>query len=171
MRLAKRERYAIIIMVCMGFLVLTMELFIFPMLELKKDLSRSVLLKEKELIELSGIIKEYKALISNIDVLKNEVSKRGQGFSLFSYLDNVSKDVNIKDNVKYMKPSDLKSAGAFKERLVEMEIDNITLDQFIEFLYKIEYKDLGISVKRLSIKRKENKKGILNVILQVSTFE
>ena len=65
---------------------------------------------------------------------------------------------DIKGNIKYMKPSSSQGTGAYKESMVEMKLEGVTLKQLVGYLYHIESPEDAISIKRVS--RKENKKNI-----------
>jgi len=71
-----------------------------------------------------------------------------------------------------MKPTSTKQKDApYSLSLVEMKLNGITMEQITRFLYRIETSQNMIHVRRLSLNKKEEKEGLLNVILQVETFE
>jgi hypothetical protein len=150
---------------------MVLEILIFPFADYKKKLSLSLSKKEKDLIELVELCSEYHKLKSEADTVQKMSAKRDSNFSVFTFLETISRNTNIKENVKYMKPSDVKTSGSIKESMVEMEIDNINLQQLMKFLYEVEFSDVNATVKRISIKKKQNQKGMLDVILQVVTYE
>jgi len=171
MRLSKREKIVITLGTILVITFVVLEVLVFPFADYKKKISFTLSKKEKDLIEMVEVCSEYHKLKSEAETVQKISSKRDSNFSLFSFLENISRNNNIKENVKYMKPSDVKTSGSFKESMVEMEIANINLQQLMQFLYEIEYSDVNASVKRMSIKRRQNQKGLLDVILQVVTYE
>jgi hypothetical protein len=70
-----------------------------------------------------------------------------------------------------MKPSISTGSGLYKESLVEMKLEAITLQQLIGYLYRIESPDDAVSIKRISIDENKRKSGSLDAILQVLTFQ
>jgi len=54
---------------------------------------------------------------------------------------------------------------------VDLVIDNITLPQLVEFIYKIENSGHLVKVKRFRVKARFDNPDLLNATFQVSTFE
>jgi hypothetical protein len=69
-----------------------------------------------------------------------------------------------------MKPSISATPGTYKESLVEMKLEAITLQQLIGYLSKIESPDNVVSIKRIRIEENKKKSGYLDAILHVLTF-
>ena len=70
-----------------------------------------------------------------------------------------------------MKPSDSQGTGPYKESMVEMKLEGITLNQLVGYLYRIESPENIISIKRISITENKKESGYLDTILQVLTFQ
>ena len=70
-----------------------------------------------------------------------------------------------------MKPSTSQGRGLYKEIMVEMKLEAITLNQLVNYLYGIESPEDLISIKRISIKENQRESGLLDAILQVLTFQ
>ncbi len=70
-----------------------------------------------------------------------------------------------------MKPSVSAGPGPYKESLVEMKLEAITLKQLIDYLYRIESPDDVVSIKRASISENKRESAYLDAILQVLTFQ
>jgi general secretion pathway protein M len=171
MRLSKRERFIIVAGIALVMLVVMMEVLVFPFIEYKRKLQIGVTRAEKDLVKMVEFVSQYKTMKGDLDVVQRISVKRQKGFSLFSFLDSTSTNTGVKNNVKYMKPSEIKSSGPIKENMVEMEIDGINFEQFMKFLYEVEQSDMGVLVKRISIKHKQNEAGMIDVILQVVAYE
>ena len=60
--------------------------------------------------------------------------------------------------------------GPFKESLVEMKLERITLGQMVGYLKLIESPDKLVSIKRISIQSNKKETQFLDAILQVLTF-
>ena len=76
----------------------------------------------------------------------------------------------MKSNIKYMKPSASTGKGPFKESLVEMKLERITLKQMVDYLKLIESPDDIVSIKRISVQTNKKETQYLDAILQVLTF-
>jgi general secretion pathway protein M len=52
-----------------------------------------------------------------------------------------------------------------------MKLDAISLEQLTAFLHGVETSVNMVTVKKLSISKKDKKEGLINVIMQVETIE
>ena len=77
----------------------------------------------------------------------------------------------IKDHIKSMKPSTSKGTGPYKELMVEMDLNTLTLKQLVDYLFRIESGQDIIIVKRIAITENKKETGLLDAKIQVMTFE
>jgi general secretion pathway protein M len=171
MRLAKREKYLIAIAGSVVALFFLFQLLILPVFEKKARLQRNIIKKEEELSEIALIGAEIEGLKGSTQKTKKIITRRKRGFTLFSFLEQKAGEAQIKDHIKYMKPSSSKGEGPYNESLVEIKLESITLKQLVGYLYRIEKPEDLIIVKRMSIKGNKNKQGYLDAVLQVLTFQ
>jgi general secretion pathway protein M len=170
MQLAKREKYFIALAVIFIVLALLIQLLIAPFFEKKESLQNNLAVKQNSLQEMLVLHQEYLALQQDSNSLARRLASRPKNFTLFSYLEKAAGDAGIKDNIKYMKPSASTSKGSFKESLVEMKLERITLGQMVGYLKLIEAPDKLVSIKRISIQSNTKETSYLDAILQVLTF-
>jgi general secretion pathway protein M len=170
MQLAKREKYFIALAVIFIVLALLIQLVIGPFFEKKENLRNNLAVKQNNLQEMILLHQEYLALQQDSKILTRRLASRPNNFTLFSYLEKAAGDAGIKDNIKYMKPSASTPKGSFKESLVEMKLERITLGQMVGYLKLIEAPDKLVSIKRISIQSNTKETSYLDAILQVLTF-
>ena len=170
MRLAKREKYSLIAAGCliMGFLLV--QYLIIPFFQTREHLQKGILVKEESLREMINLAQEYKSLQAGSQRVKNLLASRKKGFTLFTFLERAASDTGIKDHIKYMKPSVIRELGRAEESIVEIKLEQVTLKQLVDYLYRIERPQEAIAVKRISIKEASNKEGYLEVVLQTVTY-
>lgn len=171
MRLARREKYLVSLAGCSIFLLILFHFLILPFFEKKEALRSGVERKEGELKELIEKSAEYKALEKSFQGLQEMLAKREKGVTLFSFLEKASDKAEVKGHIKYMKPSVSEGTGEYKESMVEMKLEGITLKQLVDYLYRIESPQNVISIKRISVKENSKESGYLDAILQVVTFQ
>mgnify|MGYP005631409261 CR=1 FL=1 len=148
-----------------------MQFLIFPFFEARNRLQRGVSAKEDGLKEIVRLSSEYNRYRRSSQGIKRVIAQRRKGFTLFSFLENRAGDAGIKTYIKYMKPSISTGAGPYKESQIEMKLEEITLRQLVDYLYRIESPDNVVSIKRISIKENKKKSGRLDAILQILTFK
>lgn len=170
MKFARREKYFISAAAVFIGIFCLLQFLIFPFFEARRRVQRGVSAKEDGLKQIIRLSSEYNRYRRSSRGIQQVIDKRRKGFTLFSFLENKAGDAGIKTYIKYMKPSTSTGTGPYKESLVEMKVEEITLHQLINFLYRIESPNNVVSIKRISIKENKKKSGCLDAILQIVTF-
>jgi len=170
MQLAKREKYLIVLAVIVILMALVIQLVIMPFVDRRERYRNNVAVKQGNLLEMVNLRQQYMALQQDSDVLTKRLATRSQSFTLFSFLEKAAGDAGVKDSIKYMKPSASSGKGPFKESLVEMKLERITLGQLVGYMKLIEAPDQLVSIKRISIQLNKKETQYLDAILQVLTF-
>jgi general secretion pathway protein M len=171
-RLNQREKVAIGIGIgFMGIFVLV-NFLIYPFVENRERLERSLAVHTQNFEEIQQLRASYLEMQNRATQSKIRFERRRRGFTLFSFLEELAAQVGIKDRITSMKPNSNKLKDSpYTQSLVDMKLNGISLEQMSQFIYRIETSQNMIHIKRLSLSKKEDDKGLLNVILQVETFE
>ena len=170
MQLAKREKYLIALA---GFVIaaaLVITLVIIPFWEKREILKNGIVAKGNSLQEMAVLRQEYLLLQQDSNTVARRLADRPKNFTLFSFLEQAAGDAGVKENIKSMKPSASTVKGSFKESLVEMKLERITLGQMTGYLKLIEAPEKLVSIKRISIQSNKKETQFLDVVLQVLTF-
>ena len=171
-KLSKREKTALGIGIGFVGIFVFVQVVIFPFMDARERLLRSLASYTTSYNEIYNLRLKYLELQHRADNSKAQFGRRQRGFTLFSFLDKLAGQVGIKERITYMKPSSTKQKDApYSLSLVEMKLNGITMEQITKFLYQIETSPNMIHVRRLSLNKQEEKEGLLDVILQVETFE
>ena len=171
MRLARRERYLVSVAACCIAIFLVFQFLIFPFFENKRRIQRGLKAKEKGLEEIVKLRADYQAYQKGSQGIQQALARRKEGFTLFSFLEKAAGEAEVKARIKYMKPSISSGTGPYKESMVEMKLEAITLPQLVGYLYRIESPDDVVNIKRISISENKKEQGYLDAILQVITFQ
>ena len=169
MILGRREKLLVWLSVCAVAIFFLLQFIIFPVLEKKSFLERGVKAKEAGLREILKLRDEYETYKKDTYGIQDILGKRKKGFTLFSFLEKAAGEAGVKSHIKYMKPSASKGTGTFKESMVEMKLEGITLQQLVDYLYLVQSRENAVTVKRLSITESKEAAGYLNAILQLLT--
>jgi len=170
-KLAKREKYIVIISACLLSLFLIVNFLVLPFFKAKDRLKKGIVAKEAEMMEIATFGKVYKEYQKSANEISGAVTKRGKGFTLMAFLDNAAGDTDLKDFVKNVNPSPLKGTGPYKESDVEIKLEGISPGQMVKYLYRVEKPDELIFIKRISIVDNKKQEGYLDLTLQVMTYE
>ena len=171
MQLGKREKLFVQLA---GFTVAAfclLQFGVFPVLADRKRLQKSLFTKEKGFEEMVRLSQEYAVLKERSHTAENVIKKRPPGFTLFSFLEKAAGKAGVKRHIKYMKPSSSKGEGGWKETMVEMKLDKISLKRLMDYLYLIELSKKAIQIKRCAATENKGRKGTLDVVIQVVTFQ
>ncbi len=171
MKLSGREKYSIYAAACfIGFFVI-IKFIVFPIIDNQELLTRTIRMKTKMLEEILALKSEYDDIKKQGELSRVRFTKREKGFTLFSFLDNLSGQAGIKDNITYMKPSTSSGKnGQQKISAVEMRLQAVTLNHLTSYLYMIEASENMVNIKRLSISKTGSQEDLLDVVLQVETY-
>ena len=141
-----------------------------PFWEEKERFRNNVAAKQNSIQQMAVLRQEYLMLQQDTDSLAQRLQDRPKNFTLFSFLEKAAGDAGVKDNIKSMKPSASTGKGPFKESLVEMKLERITLGQMVGYLKLIESPENLVSIKRISIQSNKKETQFLDAVLQVLTF-
>ncbi len=171
-KLTRREKYSIYAISGIIFLFVIIKLIVFPSIDKRGHLTRTIQAKTEMLDEMLALKSEYADVKRVYDLSKVRLKNRDRGFTLFSFLDKLTSKAGIKDHVTYMKPStSIKKDSPLKISQVEMKLKGLTLQQLISYLHMVETSRNMVNVKKLSIAKTGKQEGFIDAVLQVETTE
>ncbi|MFC1811339.1 type II secretion system protein GspM [Thermodesulfobacteriota bacterium] len=170
-QMSRREKYAVFI--CAGFICLFvfLQFILFPYFDERDRLTRAVQVKTKMLEDVQGLKSEYDAIQKSVDVSKLHMSRREEGFTLFSFLDKLAGQTGVKEHITYMKPSiSGQKESPYKTSSVEMKLQAVSMEQLTAYLYMVETSKNMVRIKRISILKTGKDEGFIDVVMQVETL-
>ena len=167
MKISRRDRLFLTVGGVVVLLFVIIQWGIVPLLNNRERLQRGIETRRQALVEMAELQERYRELYGKANSLQEQLAGRDPGFSLFSYLEQMAAGTEVKKNIAYMRPSETADQGTFREILVEMKLQEITLKQLVDFLKRIEAPDKVVAVKRISIQENSKAEGTLDVIMQV----
>lgn len=171
MKISSRDRKVLMAgSVCL-LLFLVLQFGIFPLMDKRDRLRRSIAAREKAVVEMKELQGQYRQLHSKANALLDQLVGRQTDFSLFSFLEQMAAKSEVKPNITYMKPSETADDGPFKEILVEMKLQAVTLKQLVDFLQLVESPENVVALKKISIQMNKKEESSLDVIMQVVSLD
>ena len=167
MALTPKDRRALVIGISALALFLLVQFVLFPLFDKRKRLNRGISIRQKGLVEMQEMQSRYTQLSRQSNTLEQLVSRRSGEFGLFSFLEKMAAEAEVKENIAYMKPSDATGDGELQQSMVEMKLNAINLKQLVSFLERIESPENIVELKRISIQENKKQEGTLDVIMQV----
>lgn len=148
------------------------QIIIFPILERHSELEQQVVDARESLEDMALLKAEYKKLTVQADQTKALISNRDKSFSLLSFLNEIAGQTGLKDKIVNMKPStSTRKNTSLQIESVEMKFQDVSLEQLLAFLYRVETSPNMINIRQISITKQERKEGVVESILQVETFK
>ncbi|MEA1947273.1 MAG: hypothetical protein U9N83_08215 [Thermodesulfobacteriota bacterium] len=171
-KLARREKYSIYALSGVICLFVAFQFIVFPFLDKKERLKRTIHAKTDILEKMTALQSEYNTIKKRTELSKSNFAKRDTGFTLFSFLDQLTGKAGIKNHVTYMKPStSVQKNSPFKISQVEMKLQGLTLQQLTSYLHMVETSKNMVNIKRLSISKTGKIENLIDAVLQVETAE
>ena len=170
--LQRREKIIVAAAGTLLAILLLLELIIFPIVDRRSMLSKRIVQRTQALAEIKQLAIEYQGLTSGTVSNEAQLKNRAKNFTLFSFLDTLAGKSGIKQNIIYMKPTSANLKGSpYSLSMVEMKINNLTMEQLVNFLHGVETSQDMIWVKRVSLAKGEKEGQLIDAVLQVETFQ
>ncbi|MEN8210889.1 MAG: hypothetical protein ABFR31_04165 [Thermodesulfobacteriota bacterium] len=170
--LSEREKNILIAGIIFVVLFFGFQFGIAPVFEKRENLGRILKDKQKALEEMLVLKQKFAAVSNKFDADAQNLKLREGNFSLFSFLDSLVRQSNIKENVAYMKPSTKKlEKSRYMLAVVKVKLKDIYLKEFIDFLYRIESSGNAVNITSLSISKSGKEKLSLDALIETQTFK
>ena len=164
MKLEDRDKKVLIIGGAAAAVIL---LFVYVLSPLWSDLSRKrelVPKKEKDLAEMRVLKGQYLEMQQRLQQAQAAAAKRGP---LLTEIENLTKRANLNSKMVSLKPQAGVQTDAFKESIVEIKLENITLYDVVNYVYLLEKDTLRI--RKLQFKPRYDNPKLLNATILVSS--
>jgi hypothetical protein len=169
-RLAHRKYWLVV-----GLIVITawasFALGIRPAVERIETLNRVIPEKQKVLEKLRANGMQYLALQAGLDDLRRRAASEEENFELLTFLEAVTGELRLTKKVTVMKQEVLQLGSAHSEIIVETKLENLTLEQLIEFLLRIKSSNHLLWIKSLYTKKSTSNPNLLDTTIQISTLK
>jgi len=84
---------------------------------------------------------------------------------LFAFLEKNADESEVKEHIAYMKPSESRGNEQFKQTLVEMKLQAVTLKKLVAFLEKTESPEHLVGIDKLTIQENTKEEATLDATL------
>lgn len=171
-KLSRRERNTVIIGAALLLVFAVFQFLVIPVSNQKKRMEAKLTAKTLELGRVIEMKSEFLRIKQEAQNARLRFERRPAGFSLFSFLDDLAGDAGIKDNIRYMKPSQSVQEGSpYKISRVEMKFQDITMEELTPYLHMVETSPNYVNIKRISISKTRREDTHIDAILEVETLE
>ncbi|MFP4475292.1 MAG: type II secretion system protein GspM [Desulfatibacillaceae bacterium] len=171
-KLGKSEKRLVALAVMVICAIVLVEFVITPVLERRKRLENSVARAQNDLADIQILAQDYARVMARSSQAANRLDRRPAGFSLFSFLDTLAGQAGVKSHLAYMNPSASPvPESPFRRSQVDLKLQRISMEQLMQYLYRIESSDNEVFVRRMKITRTGKDEPYVDAVIQVVTLE
>jgi len=170
-RLRRREK---LLAIALAILVGGWALFAFavkPAIERTETLRRVISGKQDELGELRTTSNEYIFLRDSLDNIRTKVAAQEKGFELLPFLESLIRECGLAKKVATMKQQVLGLEQSYNETVVEVRLENLTLRELVEFLWKAESSKVLARTKSLYIKKNPANPDLIDSVVEIRNIK
>lgn len=166
MKLEERDKKVLIFGGIAAALIVLYALVLSPLLS---DLSRKRELipkKEKDLVEIKALKAQYLDIQQQLQAAQAAAAKRGP---LLTDIESITNRMKLSSKIVSLKPQAGVQTAGFKESVVEVKLENITLYDLVNYIYQLEKDTLRI--RKLQFKPRFDNPNLLNSTILVASAE
>ncbi len=164
MNLEERDKKVLIFGGTAAVVILLYALVLSPLLA---DLSQKRELmpkKEKDVMEMKALRTQYTEIQKQLQQVQAEAAKHGP---ILTEIENITKRANLSSKIVSLKPQAGVQTEGFKENIVEIKLENITLYDIVNYVYMLEKDTLRI--RKLQFKPRYDNPKLINATIFVSS--
>jgi len=124
--------------------------------------------RSNSLVEVNNLKQEIARLRQQLSGVSDKKALTGP---LFSHLEMLTEKTGVKDNLLSMRPQQPSVQGDYRQQMVELKLEKLSLPQLVRFLYQVEYAGQGVQVKSMRLKRRFDDHSSLDANLSIFSLE
>jgi len=167
-RLDERERIIVLAGIVILAALLIWLVLLNPYMNAMQKLDRRIDGQRRNLERVATLGQEIGQLRQQLAGIE---SQRRSGRPLFSQVENLTKQMGVRDQLLSMRPQPDSVQGGFRQQTVEIRLERVTLSQLVGFLHAAEHRSHGIQVRSLRVRPRFDDRSQLDVNLVLMSLE
>ncbi|MFO7577347.1 MAG: type II secretion system protein GspM [Pelovirga sp.] len=167
-RLDTRERTAVLVGALFLVALFVWLVLLSPYFTTMQDLDRRIEGQRRNFDQVEAMSQQISRLRQQLAAVE---SQRSSGRPLFSQVENLTKQTGVRDQLLSMRPQPESVQGGFRQQLVEVRLERISLSQLVRLLHAAEYQSHGIQVRSLRVRPRFDDRSLLDVNLVLMSVE
>ena len=166
-----RERWLVVLVLCVIAMITVHSIWVGPLRARSAQLEGEVDTLELQLLKSQALIRSVRRLQGEVARIE-ELINASERTDLLSLLQSLAEQAGLTDEqIDSVTPKPASSNASYTETRVEVRLKGTTLNQTVDFLYRIENAPQHLIVRSLRITTVGKKQQVLNVSFSVSSFE
>ncbi|MCW8860355.1 MAG: type II secretion system protein GspM [Deltaproteobacteria bacterium] len=167
-RLNPRERAIVIGGAIVLLLLFVWFVLLSPYFKTLTKLDRKIAAQERNLV----VVEKMRDQILQLRQQLATAGQRKQGERpLFSQVESLTEQTGVREQLLSMRPQPATVQGEFRQQLVEIRLEKISLAQMVKLLHAVEYRSGGVQVKSLRAKPRFEDRSLLDVNMVLMSLE
>ncbi len=155
-RLSPRERM-LVSLAGLGLILTSLYSFVLdPLTVGRAQLITREATKKQELSTLADLRQTYLGIEQKLRAGESLLSRVDPNFALFTHLETTISQVIPRERINSMNPSSKSIGEKYEEQLVEIKLTQVSLQQLVDMLYRIEKSQQPLRVTKLQVKKRTN---------------
>jgi len=171
MRLTRREKLLVVVLVTFAVAWWLFAFAVRPAIDRVETLTRVIPERQSELETLRAKAGEYVALRDGFEMLHTKIASQEKTFELLPLLESLIKECGLVKKVAAMKQQVSQLEPHYCETIVEIELQNLTLSQLVNFLWQVESSKVLARTKSLYIKKNPANTDLLDSLIEVHNLK
>ena len=171
MRLTRREKLLAFALVIFAAAWGLFAFAVRPAIERIETLSRVIPERQNELEAFRTNASKYVALHDGLETLHTKIASQEKTFELLPFLESLIRECGLAKKVATMKQQTSQLEPNHCETIVEIELQNLTLSQLVNFLWQAESSNVLARTKSLYIKRNPANTDLLDSLIEVHNLK
>lgn len=167
-RLNPREKIVVLSGLVILVLILIWFALINPYLDSMTGLDRRIAIQKRSLTKSLQLQEQIAVLRQQLATVE---SQRRVNKPLFSEVESLTEQIGVREQLLSMRPQPAATQGEFRQQLVEIRLEKLSLVQLVKLLYAVEYRSGGIQVKALRVKPRFEDRSSLDVNMTLMSLE
>ncbi len=167
-RLNPREKTVVVI----GLLILTM---LFVWFALLNPYFKTMNTLDRKIAAHRHSLDKVEKMRDQIGQLRQQLADVGPRYKnkrpLFSLVESLTVQTGVREQLLSMRPQPATTQGKFRQQLVEIRLEKISLSQLVKLLHAVEYRSGGVQVKSMQVKPRFEDRSILDVNMVLMSLE
>lgn len=170
MKLERREKIVVGVGAAIASVIVLWIGVYEPLMNKLAEMDRRIDVQTKRYEEMLRISQGFKVSRESIEATEKRL-KRPAGFSILSFLENLAVRTEVKDRIAQMKPKQGATTKFYRENLVEIKMEKVSLATLVKYLREIEAAPELLRVKELRIKPRFDNPNLVDGVFSVSAYE
>lgn len=171
LKLSSRDKRALLVGATLGVILLLIFGWILPTMDRIRRLDRAVASEAQRVQDVRRLHQALGELAEREARAQEQLKRRSsEAFSVASAIEGMARESKIMEQVQYLKPEQAKVSDQYREASVSLKAAELSPEQLVDFIYRVESSDRILRVRNLQIRTNPKEAGKLDVTLTIFTL-